>query len=118
MSCDLEKYSTESNLTLLCQAIARAWAQAGASGIVLAGREADTPNLTVENVANISESNPVMSVPTDVSDESSVKSLFEKVKDKFGKAHVLVNTAVTVGEGMMGDIPQASWWAAFVSCLL
>ena len=56
-----------------------------------------------------------MAEPTDVSDESSVKSLFGKVKDRFGKAHVLVNAAGSMGGGMVGDVALASWWSDFVS---
>ena len=99
------------------QAVARAWAQAGAAGIVLVGRKAESLNLTVDNVAKISNSIPVLTQPADIADESSVKTLFEKVKAKFGKAHVLVNAAGSMGGGMIGDAPLASWWQDFVSGL-
>jgi len=63
----------------------------------------------------VAESVPVIAEPTDVSDEASVKALFEKVHAKFGKVHVLVNSAGSMGGGMVGDVPLASWWADFVS---
>ncbi|KAM0799895.1 hypothetical protein BDR22DRAFT_806664 [Usnea florida] len=94
-------------------AIARAWSEAGAAGIVLVGRKADNLAITAENVANISSFIPILSVPTDVSDEASVKSLFAKVKAKFEKVHVLVNAAASMGGGLVGDAPLASWWADF-----
>ena len=100
------------------QAIAKAWAQVSAAGIVLVGRKAETLNLTVDNITKISKSIPLIAEPTDVSDESSVKSLFAKVKAKFGKAHVLVNAAGSMGGGMVGDVPLASWGADFVSNFL
>ena len=100
------------------QAIAKAWAQAGAAGIVLAGRNPESLNLTVEIISKVSESIPVIVEPTDVTDETSVKSLFDKVKAKFGKAHVLINSAGTMGGGMIGDVPLASWWIDFVSNFL
>ena len=103
---------------LLYQAIAKAWAQAGAAGIVLVGRKAETLNLTVENISKVSKSIPIIAEPTDVTDEASVKSLFDEVKAKFGKAHVLVNSAGTMGGGMVGDVPLASWWIDFVSISL
>ena len=58
-----------------------------------------------------------MAEPADVSDESSVTSLFAKVKAKFGEAHVLVNSAGSMGGGLIGDAPLASWWGDFVSSL-
>ena len=62
----------------------------------------------------MAESVPVVAEPTDVSDEASVKALFEKVNAKFGRANVLVNSAGSMGGGMVGDVPLASWWADFV----
>lgn len=118
VSREFKKRSNRIKLTLLCQAIARAWAQAGAAGIILVGRKADTLNLTAENIAKISSSVPVISVPTDVTIESCVQQLFQKAKGKFDKVQVLVNAAGTMGGDMIGDAPLASWWADFVSALL
>ena len=82
---------------------------------MLVGRNAETLEHTNKNVAAISESSRVLVLPTDVSNEPSVKALFEKVKDQFGKVHILVNAAGTMGGGPIGDIPLASWWGDFVS---
>lgn len=103
---------------MLCKAIARAWAQAGAAGIVLIGRTAETLNLTVDNISKINQAIPVIAEPTDVSNEASVKSLFAKVKAKFGKAHVLVNAAAKLTQGLIGDVPVASWWSDYVRSFL
>ena len=103
---------------MLCKAIARAWAQAGAAGIVLIGCTAETLNLTVDNVSKINQAIPVIAEPTDVSNEASVKSLFAKVKAKFGKAHVLVNAAAKLTQGLIGDVPVASWWSDYVRSFL
>ena len=108
----ISKFSPSSRL--LCKAITRAWAQAGAAGIVLIGRTAETLNLTVDNISKINKSIPVIAEPTDVSNESSVKSLFAKVKARFGKAHVLINSAVKVTPGPIGDVPVESWWGDYV----
>ncbi len=78
------------------------------------GRKAETLNLTAENISKISKSISIIVEPTDVSDESSVKSLFGKIKAHYGKAHVLVNSAGSMNGGMIGDIPMASWWGDFV----
>ncbi len=105
-------------LTSRCKAIARAWAQAGAAGIVLVGRTTQTLNLTVDNISMINKSIPIIAEPIDVTNESSVKSLFAKVKAKFGKAHVLINNAATMASGMIGDIPIESWWGNYVRIFL
>lgn len=100
---------------MLHQAIARAWAQAGAAGIVLAGRKAESLELTADNVSQISKNIPIIVQRTDVSDETSVRSLFAKTKTQFSKVDVLVNAAGSMGGGMIGELPLASWWADFVS---
>ena len=101
-------------LTLLWKAIARAWAQAGAAGIVLIGRTTETLNLTVNNISKIDASIPVVAEPVDVADESKVKALFARVKTRFGKAHVLVNNAAAMSPGLIGEVPIASWWRDYV----
>lgn len=103
---------------MLYKAIARAWAQAGAAGLVLIGRTAETLNLTINNISNINQSIPIIAEPTDVTNEASVKSLFAKVKAKFGKAHVLVNAAAKVTPGPIGDVAVGSWWNDYVRSLL
>ena len=82
---------------------------------MLVGRNAETLERTSKNIAATSKSSQVLVQPTDVSNESSVKALFEKVKDHFGKVHTLVNAAGTMEGGPIGDIPLASWWGDFVS---
>ena len=102
-------------LTLLSKAIARAWAQAGAAGIVLVGRTTATLDLTVDNVLEIDASIPVVAERADVADESGVRALFARVKSKFGKAHVLINNAATMVPGLIGDVPIAKQWSDYVS---
>lgn len=53
---------------------------------------------------------------TDVTSEDSVKNLFEKVKDAFGHADVLVNNAgVSLGHTKVDDMELDTWWQNFVS---
>ena len=85
---------------------------------MLAGRKAANLEETEKNVFKVSNSVSVMIQTTDVSDESSVKLLFDKVKEKFGKAHVLVNAVGVMGGGLIGDVPLASWWQDYVSLVL
>jgi len=85
---------------------------------VLVGRNPENLGITADKVAAVSKSIEVLVQPTDVSDELGVKKLFEKVKAKFDQAHILINAAGTMGSGMMGDAPLASWWRDFVRVIL
>lgn len=49
-----------------------------------------------------------------MSDESRVKSLFAGVKTKFDKAHVLINCAISMTLGLVGDVSIASYWSDYV----
>ena len=70
-------------------------------GVVLAGRRQDKLDETAaEGVKTNGQS---LSVPTDVSDPASVKALFAKTKDTFGRCDVLFNNA---GIGAPGDVGQ------------
>ena len=71
--------------------------------------------MTLEKIAAVGNSTPVLAHPMDVSSESSVKELSEKAAEKFDKAHVLVNAAGTMSQGMTEDTPLASWLGGFVS---
>lgn len=114
------KYSPceRSKLIKSFKAIARAWAQAGAAGLVLVGRTAKTLNLTADQISKIDGTIPFIVEPTDISDESSVKSLFDKVKAKFGKGDVLINNAASHASGSIGEIPLQSWWGDYVRILI
>lgn len=64
----------------------------------------------------INSSIEVLCVSADVSDEKSVAALFDQVKDKYGKADVLVNNAAVLkGLSPIRDVEPANWWADFVS---
>ena len=57
-----------------------------------------------------------LAVSTDISSNSSVDALFEKVKATFGHADILVNNAGVVAEGdgaLLADIDPETWWRGF-----
>jgi len=87
------------------------FAAAGAKAIVLVARSADKLN---EVAASVTKSYPnveTLAVPTDISSPESVGSLFEKVKEKFGHADVLINNAgVLKAMGPVKDVDQKGWW--------
>lgn len=75
----------------------------------------DTLNAAAKNVESISHGLPVLVQKADVSSETDVKTLYEKVKAKFGKADALVNSAGTMGGGLVGEGEPSAWWQDFVS---
>ncbi|MGO4572371.1 SDR family oxidoreductase [Microvirga sp. 2TAF3] len=72
------------------KAISRALLQAGFT-VVLAGRRKDVLIATEQEIVTRGASS--LSVPTDVTDASSVAALFARTKDAFGRLDLLVNNA-------------------------
>jgi NAD(P)-dependent dehydrogenase (short-subunit alcohol dehydrogenase family) len=78
------------------QAAAKVWAKAGARGIVLAGRKAsELVKVELDIKAVTSDPNAkVLSVSVDITIESQVQNLFDKIKSTFGHlADFLLNNA-------------------------
>ena len=59
--------------------------------VVLVGRRIETLKETAKEALNMNEHTLI--VPTDVSDPKSVKILFEKIKDRFGRLDLVFNNA-------------------------
>lgn len=56
-----------------------------------------------------------MILSVDVTDETSVATLFEQVKSRFGHADILINNAaVNTGAGPIDETDAALWWRNFV----
>ena len=97
------------------QAAAKVWAQAGATGVVLAGRHVEALEKVKREIEGIDETVKVLTVEADISSEESVKGLFEEVTKGFGRgADVLLNNAV-YHEPVIGEMNVEEWWKAFVS---
>lgn len=69
---------------------------------MLAKRNVDT--LNAENVKSIDKDIPTLVQKTDVASEAEVRELYERINEKFGRADVVVNNAVTGGYGSIGEI--------------
>jgi NAD(P)-dependent dehydrogenase (short-subunit alcohol dehydrogenase family) len=77
-------------------------------GVALAGRRADT----LEETAHLSEPPSVrpLAVPTDVRDPESVRALFERTQDAFGRLDLLFNNAgVNVPGVPLEDLAVEQW---------
>jgi NAD(P)-dependent dehydrogenase (short-subunit alcohol dehydrogenase family) len=76
--------------------------------IILAGRRRDPLEATAAE--GTAAGAPALVVPTDVSDPSSVRALFESVREKFGRLDLLFNNA---GRGAspvpLEDVPYEEW---------
>jgi NAD(P)-dependent dehydrogenase (short-subunit alcohol dehydrogenase family) len=83
--------------------------------IVLVARRAEKLEEVAETIAKSHPDVETLVVPTDVSDPASVAALFEKVKQKYGHADVLVNNAaIFKADSTVKDVDHQSWWDEMV----
>jgi len=75
--------------------------------VALAGRRREPLEQTVAESG--AEAGRVLAVPTDVADPQSVKALFAKVKEKFGRLDVLFNNAGINAAGLLEDLTVEQW---------
>ncbi|KAK9350639.1 hypothetical protein V1523DRAFT_419160 [Lipomyces doorenjongii] len=94
---------------------ALAFAKANAKAIVITARNTATLKETEEEIRKVNEKVEILCVPLEITNEESVKNLFEQVKNKFGTVDVLVNNAgVFTGEGQQIRAASLSdWWGCF-----
>ncbi|MFD7320976.1 SDR family oxidoreductase [Streptomyces sp. NPDC059875] len=105
--------STESRIAVVTGAgsgigrgVARALAEAGWS-VALAGRRREPLEETAASVP----AGDFLSVPTDVTSPEAVTSLFEAVRDRFGRVDLLFNNAGTFAGGgvPVEDLDHETW---------
>jgi NAD(P)-dependent dehydrogenase (short-subunit alcohol dehydrogenase family) len=81
-------------------------------------RSADKLEQVAQSIATSHPDVETLAVPTDIADPKSVAALFEKVKEKYGHADVLVNNAgLFKAIGPVKDVDQAAWWDEMVRML-
>ena len=80
--------------------------------VVLAGRRADALQETVAQAGALGAN--ALPVPTDVTDPSAVKALFEATRAKFGRLDVLFNNAGTSAPAIPMDELTFEQWKAVV----
>ncbi|HEY51504.1 MAG TPA: glucose 1-dehydrogenase [Dehalococcoidia bacterium] len=87
-------------------AITRALAQAGAA-VIIANRRAEEGANAAESLKK--EGLNAISIPTDVSDESSIAAMVAKVIDSYGKIDILVNNAGVIVRKPAEETTREDW---------
>lgn len=94
--------------------IVPAFARAGVKAIVLVGTKLEALQTVEEQVRTINPAVKTLAVATDVADAESVANLFEKIKQAFGYADILINNAgVNTGGGNIHEEKPDEWWLNF-----
>jgi len=75
--------------------------------VVLAGRRVERLEETAAEGAKTGS--PTLVVPTDVTRQDSVRDLFARTKEAFGRLDLLFNNAGMGGGGLLEDIPLEQW---------
>ncbi len=86
--------------------IARGLAAEGAS-LVLAARDVETLNRTAEELT--ASGATLLAVPTDVTDEAQVETLFERAMERFNRLDILFNNAGAFDGGPIDELSTAAW---------
>ncbi|EDN99079.1 hypothetical protein SS1G_13939 [Sclerotinia sclerotiorum 1980 UF-70] len=93
-------------------AAVKVWAEAHASGIVLAARGLPAMNSLIEELQPLSPQTKFLAVKVDIANEDDVKNLYTTVQKEFGRhADVLMNNAGFLeSEQLIGETEPSRWW--------
>lgn len=92
-----------------------AFAQTKPKALVLVARNAKALEGVAAEIRSVDPDIKTLIVPTDVTDETSVNALFEKVQGEFGGADVLINNSgASSPPAPLRDADPKSWWKDFV----
>ena len=86
--------------------IARAFVGEGCS-VVIAARNADRLNAAAKELGG--DAGSVVAIPTDVTDEEQMVSLFAKTMDRFGRLDILVSNAGAFDGAPIEDLTMEQW---------
>ena len=88
------------------KAIARSFVVEGAK-VVIAGRNAKKLTQAAAEIGIVDST--VFPIPTDVTGEAQVNSLFERVRELLGRVDILVNNAGATDGGPLTDLSLETW---------
>jgi len=95
--------------------IALAWAKAGASPIIITGRNEETLKETASELSKVNPNGQVFGRAVDVLDEKAVEGLFSWCKKEFQHIDTLicnVGAVVRINEALkLGEKTTKDWWA-------
>ncbi|KAH8900971.1 short-chain dehydrogenase/reductase-like protein [Thozetella sp. PMI_491] len=96
-------------------AMAPAFVKAGVRGVVLIATDAQKLAGTEEEVKKLNPAVETLTLAMDISDTKAVEDGFNKIKEKFGHADILINTAgVVSGDGpKLHETDPDAWWRNF-----
>jgi len=77
--------------------------------VVLAGRRKEPLDATARMIEEVGRR--ALAVPTDIANQASVRTLFAKTKERFGRLDVLFNNAGFGAGGNLEDLPLEKWQA-------
>lgn len=86
--------------------IARSFIREGAK-VVIAARNEDRLAQAANEIGVVDST--VFPIPTDVTDEAQVESLFERVRNRFHRIDILVNNAGATDGGPLTDLSVETW---------
>ncbi|KAH7413157.1 putative oxidoreductase ucpA [Cadophora sp. MPI-SDFR-AT-0126] len=94
-------------------AFVKSFAKASPKAMVLVARALGPLEEVRDEIHAINKDIEVLAVPTDLLSAESIASLWEKVKEKFGHADVLINNAGSLNGGTIADAEVDKWWSDF-----
>ncbi|CAG8982068.1 hypothetical protein HYALB_00008795 [Hymenoscyphus albidus] len=95
------------------ESFVKSFAKAGAKALVIVARSSGPLEEVRQEILSISKDIIVQAVVADVRDANSVTALWETVKEKFGRADVLINNAGTLNAGTVAEEDVDEWWLDF-----
>jgi NAD(P)-dependent dehydrogenase (short-subunit alcohol dehydrogenase family) len=94
--------------------IARAFAEAGASGIAIIGRTEKTLQSTKALIESTVKGANVFAVTGDIANQASIDAAFAAIHERFGEINVFVSNAGYLNEpAVAGEAPVDDWWRSF-----
>ncbi|KAF2111785.1 short chain dehydrogenase-like protein [Lophiotrema nucula] len=94
-------------------AAAKVWVQAGAEGVVIAGRRREALERVAAEIAGLSQGKTkILEVQTDITKEDDTNALFDQVKKTFGRTAdvVLSNAGAPSPSVKPHEYPVSKWW--------